>query len=260
LVGLITVFFVFGFFGLPRNREQAKIEDPKLLSFKSKTMDETREYYFRASKRSGQPLMLLLDSEWKIGRSLKIIDYYRKNVDSSFDPTIVGLKNTNRFRDVTPTVTEDPNYPKTGGGADRFIKFILEELMPRVESQLNKPYGAKIIVGHSGSGLFVSYLFLQRPNSFDYYLPISPSLHYDFNYTLKKAKTDLLKEYSDQKIFFSVGSLEPAHMIKNCETFTNLLEKTKPGKLRWGLKVIEGETHGSTYEKSFFEGLNFFFR
>ncbi|MBK7475454.1 MAG: hypothetical protein IPI11_05325 [Haliscomenobacter sp.] len=66
----------------------------------------------------------------------------------------MGIPNTDRTRDLTPTHVEaDPPYmdstsSKTSGGGENFIAFIEKELMPHIEATYPAaPY--KMLIGHS---------------------------------------------------------------------------------------------------------------
>ena len=72
---------------------------------------------------------------------------------------LVGIQNTNRTRDLTPTKTERAN---TGGG-DKFLDFIEQEVLPLVEKNYRtEPF--RVFAGHSLGGLAVVYTMLSRPH------------------------------------------------------------------------------------------------
>ena len=82
---------------------------------------------------------------------------------------VVGIQNTNRTRDMTPTKTESAN----SGGGENFMKFIETEVMPMVEKNYRtQPF--KIFAGHSLGGLTVIYSFVSRPDLFNAYIAASP--------------------------------------------------------------------------------------
>jgi len=93
---------------------------------------------------------------------------------------IVGITNTDRIRDFTPTnvAFQRGRESKTSGGAHDFIKFIEKELKPYLKS--NYPVNnMSTIVGHSTGGLFVVYAYTHHLEVFDNYLAIDPSLWWD---------------------------------------------------------------------------------
>ena len=73
---------------------------------------------------------------------------------------VVGLPNTDRMRDLTPTHVAsappmiDSATGKTTGGGEPFLSFMEKELMPYIESKYpTEPY--KMFIGHSLGGLMV---------------------------------------------------------------------------------------------------------
>src|SRR3712207_3662198 len=107
---------------------------------------------------------------------------------------VVGISNTDRTRDLTPTrVARLPDNPNAGfptsGGADKFLKFIETELIPMVESKYRtQPYRA--LAGHSLGGLFAVHTLVTKPELFNSYIAVSPSLQWD-NYE----EIDRVKEF-----------------------------------------------------------------
>ena len=96
-----------------------------------------------------------------------------------------------RKRDTTPT--SKPEYDKqwadylnsaTGrddivvqsGGADKFLSFILNELIPFVESNYRVSSIDRALHGTSSGGLFTLYALFQQPDTFQRYFAGSPSI------------------------------------------------------------------------------------
>ena len=75
---------------------------------------------------------------------------------------VVGIPNTNRMRDLTPTTPEgeqfyiDSSASTNSGGGEKFISFIEKELIPHIESNYpTQPY--RMLIGHSLGGLMVMH-------------------------------------------------------------------------------------------------------
>src|SRR5687768_2291314 len=113
------------------------------------------------------------------------------------DAIIVGIQNTNRVRDMTPT----PGDRAGAGGAEKFLRFIETEVIPFVDKNFRtEPY--RIIAGHSLAGLFVVYALTERPDTFNAYIAASPFLHWDNNYLIKRAEESFKKRTEWNKTLF----------------------------------------------------------
>lgn len=93
---------------------------------------------------------------------------------------VVGIATVDRRRDFTyPTTiqTDKERYP-TPGPSDRFIKFIEKELQPFIEKRY-KTTASKTIIGQSLGGLLATEILVKKPELFNTYILISPSLWWD---------------------------------------------------------------------------------
>jgi hypothetical protein len=82
---------------------------------------------------------------------------------------LVGVANTDRYRDLYPWPREDG----WGGEADRFLRFVREELLPFVDSEYRtKDY--RIMVGPQAAAVFGAYTLLEAPDLFQAFLLNDP--------------------------------------------------------------------------------------
>ncbi len=88
--------------------------------------------------------MYLMYGESHFGMIAELCSYLsRWHVNATPELIIVGMLNTNRTRDLTPTqrmvdyygkpVASSTSWLKPGGGSDRFRQFIREELIPCID-------------------------------------------------------------------------------------------------------------------------------
>lgn len=133
---------------------------------------------------SGWPVLYLLDANAVIGIAADAL-----RVQAAFpgetglrDAVLVGIgypteaayDDSRRPFDLTPP----PEKGRTGG-AERFLRFIEEELKPFVASQLPVDASRQGLFGHSLGGLCVVYALLTRPRAFTHWVAMSPSLQFD---------------------------------------------------------------------------------
>jgi predicted alpha/beta superfamily hydrolase len=147
------------------------------------------------------PVLYLLDGDShfnSVSSMVQTLSEHRGPLDFP-ELIIVGIPNTDRMRDLTPThVTHDLNpqsdstaLSRTGGG-EKFLQFIGGELIPHIDSLYRTaPY--KIFVGHSLGGLLVVNAFLHHTSLFNAYVALDPSMFWDEKKLLYQAK-DILKE------------------------------------------------------------------
>lgn len=163
---------------------------------------------------------------------------------------LVGIQNTNRNRDLTPTKTEQ----RAGsGGGDKFLEFIEKEVVPTVEKNYRtQPF--RVFAGHSLGGLTAVYAFLSRPDLFNAYIAASPVLHYDNDFAIKRAE-EVFKQNKDWKktMFIALGD-EPAY-TKGFNSFQDLLKKTKPKNFEYEFRQFPEDNHGSVVLPAYYAGL-----
>lgn len=162
---------------------------------------------------------------------------------------LVGIQNTNRTRDLTPTKTERAG----SGGGDKFLQFLESEVIPLVEKNYRtQPF--RIFAGHSLGGLTVVYSFLTRPDLFNAYIAASPSLIWDNNYVINRAE-ELFKQKKEYKktMFLALGN-EP-ELEKGFNSFRDLLNRAKPKDFEYEFRQLNEENHGSVVLLAYYWGL-----
>lgn len=140
---------------------------------------------------------------------------------------IVGIANVDRKRDFTypTTLTEDQKRFPTTGKSEQFISFLEKDLQPYIEKKY-KTNSSKTIIGQSFGGLLLTEILFKKPNLFNQYIIISPSLWWD-NGSLLNAKLNVTQKTA---IYIGVGKegLAPSVIPHVMEVDANLLaEKLK---------------------------------
>ncbi|MDQ1163533.1 putative alpha/beta superfamily hydrolase [Chryseobacterium sp. SORGH_AS 447] len=169
---------------------------------------------------------------------------------------VVGIANTDRKRDFTfHTDLKDlqKDYPTTGH-SDKFISFLEKELKPYIENQFKVT--EKYVFGQSLGGLLATEILLKKPELFNNYFIISPSLWWD-DESLLKGATQWLAKIPDTKkfIYISVGKGEHPVIVKDAEDLDDVLKKA--GKKNWTIeyKMMETDNHATILHRSLYEGL-----
>lgn len=162
---------------------------------------------------------------------------------------LVGIQNTNRTRDLTPTKTERA----ASGGGDKFLQFLETEVIPLVEKNYRtQPF--RIFAGHSLGGLAVVYSFVARPDLFNAYIAASPVLHWDNNFVINRAEEVFKQKKEHRKTMFLALGNEPDYQ-KGFNSFKDLLGRAKPKDFEYEFRQMNEENHGSVVLPAYYWGL-----
>ena len=211
--------------------------------------------YARGGERF--PVLYMTDGDAHIQHTSGTVSFLARNARMP-EMIVVGITNTDRTRDLTPTHVEqlpgtNARFP-TSGGADKFLKFIETEVIPLVESKYRTmPY--RVLAGHSFGGLFAVHTMLTRPELFNSYIAVSPSLQWDNFGELERAKQffKARKEFN-KTLFTSLGN-EPGDIGKAFGLFRDLLSSQQLKGFIWEAERYEDEDHGSVVLRSHYAGL-----
>jgi predicted alpha/beta superfamily hydrolase len=166
---------------------------------------------------------------------------------------VVGIANVDRKRDFTfpTTVKQDLIDFPTTGQSEKFIAFIEKELQPFIAEKY-KTNASKTIIGQSLGGLLATEILLKKPQLFDNYIIISPSLWWNNESLLTDATKFIPNIKPDTKIYISVGE-EGKQMIGDAKKLTDLIQMNK--KLKTTFVPFMQETHLTILHNSAYKGL-----
>ena len=160
---------------------------------------------------------------------------------------LVGIENTQRRRDMTgPTDNaEDKKIAPAVGGSDAFRRFIRQELMPQVRNRYRKT-DETAIIGESLAGLFVVETFLLKPDMFDTYIAIDPSLWWNDHKLVNTSSERLRGRQTGKKSLYFVSSEEKANEAIMMQ-FANILKRNTPPQITWHYEMMPEEKHSTIY-------------
>ena len=168
----------------------------------------------------------------------------------------IGYGNDRSF-DYTPSKTNEG-----GGGGDKFMLFIKNELIPEMENA----YGAdtsrtnRTILGHSFGGLLGAYAFTNYNTVFANYIILSPSLWYDNEIILKREQENRsINRNNYQLVFLGLGELEPGRMLAPFQAFYQILQNNYPD-----IKIKRHSepqlNHRGSEKPNIIQGLKYYFK
>ena len=155
---------------------------------------------------------------------------------------VVGIPSLDRERDLTPS--HMATFAGSGGGP-RFVDFIARELMPYIDrTYRTHPY--RVIEGHSLGGALAAYALLHRPDLFDGYIIMSPSLWWQDEELTRQARAMLDRDGHENKaIFFGIGTEDGLGMRRELKRFVDAVAGHAPHGARWQPEAFQGEGHMS---------------
>jgi predicted alpha/beta superfamily hydrolase len=236
------------------------------IQIESKILSEERTILVSTPADYGQstqhyPVLYLTDGDGHLTHTRGTVDFLVSN-GLMPDVIIVGVTNTDRTRDLTPTnasMTEDDGTARefpTSGGAGPFLDFFEKELFPHIESNYRtQPY--RIFSGHSFGGLFALNAFFTRPAMFQAVLAVSPSLRWDDAIPLRQAKSFVEgREKQDSTLFVAMANeMEDDPKPNLLDQLESTLVEAKIEGLQLTVKRMPDETHGSVVLRALYWGL-----
>ncbi len=256
----------------------------KTDSIQSKILGEQRKIWVHVPDGANQkyPVVYVLDGDGHFSSVVGMTQQLSLINGNTMCPKmiVVGIPNTDRTRDLTPThIDADPPFmdsasAKTSGGGENFIAFIEKELMPHIEAKYpTAPY--KMLIGHSFGGLAVMQTFIHHTDLFNSYICIDPSMWWDKEKLLKQTQQVLAeKKFEGKSLYLGIANtMEEGMDIKKVEHDTSAdskhirailklqaaFEKNKQNGLKYQGKYYPDDTHGSAPLITEYDALRFFF-
>ena len=233
------------------------------ITIKSAVLGEDRVILVRTpagyeTNKLSYPVLYMTDGDDHIRHTASTIEFLSGNGRIS-DLIVVGIPNTDRTRDLTPSKSTNKNaagenqFP-TAGGADNFLKFIETELIPQIEKQYRvQPY--RILAGHSLGGLFAIHSMITKPGLFNSYIAVSPSLQWENGEPAKRAE-EFLKNQKEMRttLYVSIAN-ETGRIAEIFDQFKAFLATTNIKGFEWQAERMSDEDHGSVVLRSHYFGL-----
>jgi predicted alpha/beta superfamily hydrolase len=154
---------------------------------------------------------------------------------------IVGMYNTKaRIREYTPT-----HVPRLGGGrADRYAKFLLEEVRPFIDREYRTLSGSRHmgIGGSSLGGLVSLYLGLKHSRIFGKIAALSPAVWWNQLAIHRFAQANAVEPHP--RVWLDIGTREGQRIVREVERFRDvLLEKGWKLGVDLHYERVEGAEH-----------------
>jgi predicted alpha/beta superfamily hydrolase len=207
------------------------------------------------SSSARYPVIYLLDGDGHFLHAAGVVQFLSQNGRMP-QMIIVGIANTNRTRDLTP-LPADTAFPGSGG-ADMFLRFIKDELIPYVDSHY-KTAPFRMLIGHSFGGIFAVNALLTHPEIFNSYIIVSPSLWWGKDTLVNKIGAFLRKPLKLRAFVYETVGNEGPGMVTPALRVLQSIEASQVEGLEWRIKLLEAEDHGSIVHRTIYDGMEFIF-
>jgi predicted alpha/beta superfamily hydrolase len=270
ILGYFLCFCLYNANGQSSNDIIAKID-----RIDSEILNEERNlliYVPKGNPEKTYPVIYLLDGDSHFHSVVAMMRQLSPKHRNTICPKmiVIGISNTKRTRDLTPTKGKLPN---SGGGAN-FISFVEKELIPHIDATYpTKPY--RIFIGHSLGGLTVMNTLIHTPNLFNAYVAIDPSMHWNNQKLLHTIKNSTLDEkYANKTLFLGIANTMSKGMdivsvqkdttastkhIRALLTLNSYLKKDTQKHLSFKGKYYENDDHGSIPFIAEYDALRYIF-
>jgi uncharacterized protein len=260
----------------------------KIDSLHSKILGEERKiwvYVPEGAKDTSKrfPVLYLLDGDAHFSSVVGMIQQLSGVNGNTICPDmiVVGIPNTDRTRDLTPTHSlllpdgSKPPFLKSSGGGEKFTAFLQKELIPHIDSLYPvSPY--KMLVGHSFGGLTVMNIMVHHPEMFNTYVAIDPSMWWDKQKLLNEARNAFQRNnYKGKALYLGIANTMPAGMdtvqvridttgntyhIRSILLLKDLLQRDNKGDgLNFSYTYYKNDNHGSAPLITEYDALHFLF-
>ena len=250
-------------------------------SIQSEILNEQRDIWVHvpntaANSNEHFPVVYLLDGDGHFPSVVGMIRQLSTTNGNTVVPKmiVVGIPNTDRMRDLTPSKDESMGPENTSGGGEAFLSFMSDELMPYIDNNYpTAPY--RLFIGHSLGGLTVLNALLKHPELFNGYIAIDPSLWWNNSDLLNQGKILLNQNnYENESVFVGIANTmapdmdekrvvqdttETTQHIRDILEFSTQVVPNSNSELEFAYTYYPDDTHGSVPLISTYDGLRFIF-
>ena len=153
-----------------------------------------------------------------------------------------------------------PHPPLTSGGADDFLRFLSEELAPRIERDYRGDPNQRMLHGHSLGGSFVVDAVFRHPEAFADYIASAPALMIDDGVSFLNEQEYAADHRSvPTSLYIAVGLLDAPELVASVAALEDTLKVREYDDLRWEVIRYEGQTHRSVMPVVLRDGLRWIF-
>jgi predicted alpha/beta superfamily hydrolase len=153
------------------------VRTEKIVSAK---IGETREIWVSlpdgyAESGEKYPVLYMMDADFNFNSGLIGGVRYAAVMGLIPELIIVGIKNTDRSKDIFPEEVTYRDGSKDGGRADQYLDFVREELIPHIDKNY-RTQDYRVLYGTSNTGFTAVYALFRNPETANAYIAASATL------------------------------------------------------------------------------------
>lgn len=154
---------------------------------------------------------------------------------------VVGIKNTNRSKDIFPEEVTYPDGSKDGGRANQYLDFVRDELIPRV-SKTYRTGDYRILYGTSNTGFTAVHALFRTPDLANAYIAASATLSVP---SFRSARDNLVGGFKGgrRELVLVMGEYDFPTVVSLNGGLKETIGMKAPAGLTCRLRVIENGEH-----------------
>jgi uncharacterized protein len=215
------------------------------------------------------PIVFVLDADLAFEMAFSILRWLRITPEERLpNVAIIGISYSTggtdwwnkRSRDYTPSKDTTKiwgDFP-LAGGAEKFKKFIKEELFKIIEDEYHLKSKSKTLIGISFGGLFATHVLFTEPELFKNYVILAPAVAWNSNEVFEK-ELSYSKTHStlSANVYTAVGTLDDKTMTEPWKKFMDQVKSRNYKGLNLETWLAENEAHLSLMPGGMTRGLKY---
>lgn len=271
-------------------QSNTKIELGRIDNISSKILKEKRAIWVYVPEENNEgislaktkyPVVYLLDGDAHFYSVAGMVRQLSSVNGNTICPKmiVVGIPNTNRTRDLTPTKGTphpfiDSAMIAVSGGGEDFMQFLEKELIPHIEANYpTEPY--RMLIGHSFGGLTAMNALVNHTDLFNSYVSLDPSMWWSDQQLLKEIKAIPTQgKYKNKSLFIGIANTMGEGVdtlqvqkdtTKGTEHIRTILDLSKhlashPNGLNFEYQYYPNDDHGSVPLIAEYDALRYIFK
>ncbi len=212
----------------------------------SAKVGETREFWISLPDgydASGEkyPVLYMMDGDFNFSSGIIGGVRFAALMGQMPEFIIVGIKNTDRGKDIFPEEVTYGDGSKDGGRADQYLDFIREELVPHIDKNY-RTENFRVIYGTSNTGFTAVYALFRNPDMANAYIAASATLSIP---SFRAKRDDWVRDFKGGKrrLVAVMGENDLPTVLSQNGALKEAIDTLAPPDLTGRFLVIENGGH-----------------